>query len=164
MREVQAQLLEQVLAKGDRIYPGSDPVRARKDAAMFTGAMAELAQQWLAGKLGDDEDVVVDHAAKPGLGLSPIWLHRSELTNARHGGMHQNRFSAVPRKAECEFIHRTRMLPVLRIPSDSMLWNRTSVPIRRAVHFVDIFGQLSSTADAKRIPDLNPANTGVVSG
>ena len=31
-------------------------------AAIFTGAMAELAQQWLTGSLGDDLDVVVDHA------------------------------------------------------------------------------------------------------
>jgi hypothetical protein len=30
---------------------------------MFTGAMVELAQQWLAGALGDDLDIVVDHAA-----------------------------------------------------------------------------------------------------
>ena len=31
-------------------------------AAVFTGAMAELAQQWLAGNLGDDLDAVVDAA------------------------------------------------------------------------------------------------------
>ena len=30
---------------------------------MYTGAMAELAQQWLAGRLGDDLDVVVDSRA-----------------------------------------------------------------------------------------------------
>ena len=33
-------------------------------AAMFTGAMAELAQQWLAGDLGADLDAVVDHAVR----------------------------------------------------------------------------------------------------
>ncbi|HNA49495.1 MAG TPA: TetR/AcrR family transcriptional regulator, partial [Mycobacterium sp.] len=31
-------------------------------AAMYAGAMAELAQQWLAGTLGDDLDAVVTHA------------------------------------------------------------------------------------------------------
>jgi hypothetical protein len=29
---------------------------------MYTGAMAELAQQWLSGSLGSDLDVVVDAA------------------------------------------------------------------------------------------------------
>jgi hypothetical protein len=29
---------------------------------MYTGAMAELAQQWLAGTLGEDLDAVVDYA------------------------------------------------------------------------------------------------------
>ena len=33
-----------------------------KSRLLFTGAMAELAQQWLTGSLGDDLDVVVDHA------------------------------------------------------------------------------------------------------
>ncbi len=41
---------------------GADPVPARVGAAMYTGAMAELAQQWLAGALGSDLDVVVDTA------------------------------------------------------------------------------------------------------
>ena len=55
-------LLEAVLSEGGRLHPGSDPVAARVGAAMYTGAMAELAQQWLAGNLGDDLDAVVDHA------------------------------------------------------------------------------------------------------
>jgi AcrR family transcriptional regulator len=33
-------------------------------AAMYTGAMAELAQQWLAGSLGSDLDAVVDYAVR----------------------------------------------------------------------------------------------------
>ncbi len=33
-------------------------------AAMYTGAMAELAQQWLAGRLGEDLDSVVDYALR----------------------------------------------------------------------------------------------------
>ncbi|MHC9296537.1 TetR/AcrR family transcriptional regulator [Mycobacterium sp. LTG2003] len=61
-------LREAVLSEGGRLYPGSDPVAAQIGAAMYTGAMAELAQQWLSGNLGDDLDVVVDHALKLVLG------------------------------------------------------------------------------------------------
>jgi AcrR family transcriptional regulator len=55
-------LREGVLTEGGRLTPESDPVAAAVGAAIFTGAMAELAQQWLAGNLGDDLDAVVDHA------------------------------------------------------------------------------------------------------
>jgi hypothetical protein len=55
-------LLDAVLAEGGRPHPNSDPVAARVGAAMYTGAMAELAQQWLSGALGTDLDVVVDAA------------------------------------------------------------------------------------------------------
>lgn len=55
-------LREGVLSEGGRLVPGSDPVANAVGAAIFTGAMAELAQQWLTGSLGDDLDVVVDHA------------------------------------------------------------------------------------------------------
>lgn len=55
-------LLDAVLAEDDRLHPGMDPIAARVGAAIFTGAMAELAQQWLIGALGTDLDVVVDHA------------------------------------------------------------------------------------------------------
>jgi AcrR family transcriptional regulator len=55
-------LREGVLTEGWRLHPGSDPVAAQVGAAMYTGAMAELAQQWLAGRLGDDLDRVVDYA------------------------------------------------------------------------------------------------------
>ena len=55
-------LREGVLTEGWRLNPGSDPVAAEVGAAMYTGAMAELAQQWLAGHLGDDLDRVVDYA------------------------------------------------------------------------------------------------------
>lgn len=59
---LQDALLTAVLAEGSRLHPGSDPVATRIGAALFTGAMAELAQQWLSGTLGDDLDVVVDTA------------------------------------------------------------------------------------------------------
>lgn len=55
-------LLDAVLAEGGRLHPDSDPVAARVGAAMYTGAMAELAQQWLSGALGADLNVVVDAA------------------------------------------------------------------------------------------------------
>ena len=55
-------LREGVLAEGGRLNAGSDPVAAAVGAAIFTGAMAELAQQWLAGNLGDDLDAVVEDA------------------------------------------------------------------------------------------------------
>ncbi len=55
-------LREAVLTEGWRVQPGTEPVAAMVGAAMYTGAMAELAQQWLAGHLGDDLDVVVDYA------------------------------------------------------------------------------------------------------
>lgn len=55
-------LREAVLTEGGRLQPDSDPVAAAVGAAMYTGAMAELAQQWLGGNLGDDLDAVVDHA------------------------------------------------------------------------------------------------------
>jgi AcrR family transcriptional regulator len=57
-------LREAVLTEGWRLQPGSDPVAAVVGAAMYTGAMAELAQQWLTGSLGDDLDAVVDHALR----------------------------------------------------------------------------------------------------
>lgn len=61
-------LREAVLSEGGRLNPGSDPIAAQVGAAMYTGAMAELAQQWLAGNLGDELDVVVDHALRLVLG------------------------------------------------------------------------------------------------
>ncbi len=55
-------LREAVLSEGWRLHPDPDAVGAQVAAALYTGAMAELAQQWLAGRLGDDLDAVVDHA------------------------------------------------------------------------------------------------------
>jgi hypothetical protein len=53
-----------VLTEGGRLNPESDPIAAQVGAAMYTGAMAELAQQWLAGKLGSNLDAVVDYAVQ----------------------------------------------------------------------------------------------------
>src|SRR6478752_2870007 len=57
-------LREGVLTEGWWLNPGSDPVAAQVGAAMYTGAMAELAQQWLAGNLGSDLDAVIDYAVQ----------------------------------------------------------------------------------------------------
>jgi AcrR family transcriptional regulator len=57
-------LREGVLTEGWRLHPGTDAVAAMVGAAIFTGAMAEVAQQWLAGHLGDDLDAVVDYALR----------------------------------------------------------------------------------------------------
>lgn len=59
---LQDALLAAVLEEGSRLHPGSDPVATRIGAALYTGAMAELAQQWLSGALGDDLDAVVTAA------------------------------------------------------------------------------------------------------
>ncbi len=64
----QDQLREAVLTEGWRLHPKSDPVAAQVGAAMYTGAMAELAQQWLAGNLGVDLDRVGDYALRLVLG------------------------------------------------------------------------------------------------
>jgi len=57
----QEQLRESVL---DGPGTGSAQVADLVGAAMYAGAMAELAQQWLAGALGDDLDAVVESAAR----------------------------------------------------------------------------------------------------
>jgi AcrR family transcriptional regulator len=62
-------LRHNVLVEGRRVAP-SDGLAADVGAAMFTGAMAELAQQWLAGSLGSDLDAVVDSAVKLVLRMS----------------------------------------------------------------------------------------------
>lgn len=58
----QEQLRESVIT--DELAPARQTrVAALVGAAMYAGAMAELAQQWLAGALGDDLDAVVEAAA-----------------------------------------------------------------------------------------------------
>ena len=48
--------------------PDASPIAALVGAAMYTGALSELAQQWLAGRLGTDLDAVVDTAVTLVLG------------------------------------------------------------------------------------------------
>ncbi|GAC82440.1 TetR family transcriptional regulator [Gordonia paraffinivorans] len=58
----QDMLFQLAFAESDPREP--DPLPAKVRAAMFTGAMAELAQQYLAGNLGDDLDRVVDEVVE----------------------------------------------------------------------------------------------------
>lgn len=53
-----------VLNRHEQTHPGEDPVAAGVAAAMYAGAMAELAQQWLSGSLGTDLDAVVGTAVQ----------------------------------------------------------------------------------------------------
>lgn len=57
-------LRDVVLFASGQTHPDSDPIATRVGASMYTGAMAELAQEWLSGNLGDDLDTVVDHAVR----------------------------------------------------------------------------------------------------
>lgn len=44
--------------------PTSDPVAAEVAAAIYAGATTELNQQWLGGNLGQDLDLVIEHAVE----------------------------------------------------------------------------------------------------
>lgn len=58
------QLRELVLSEGRRTDPAAERAGWEVGAAMYAGAMAELAQQWLTGSLGDDLDTVVNHSVR----------------------------------------------------------------------------------------------------
>lgn len=66
----QTALMDAVLQQGAQIRPKVDPCLVKVSAAMFTGAMVELARQWLAGNLGNDLDTVVEHAVVLSLTMS----------------------------------------------------------------------------------------------
>lgn len=59
----QEQLRESVLDT-DRSAPTSDRTADLVGAALYAGAIAELAQQWVAGSLGPDLDAVVESAVR----------------------------------------------------------------------------------------------------
>ena len=64
-REIAQEALRQmVLSEREQANPGGDRIAALIAAAMYTGAMSELAQQWLSGNLGDDLDAVVDRTIR----------------------------------------------------------------------------------------------------
>lgn len=57
----QENLRQLVLSEREQKHPGDAAVATQVAAALYTGAMAELAQQWLSGNLGDDLEEVVAH-------------------------------------------------------------------------------------------------------
>lgn len=61
--DTREELRKSVLDGGDAVSP-SGRVVDLVGAAMYAGAMAELAQQWLSGRLGDDLELVVDSAVE----------------------------------------------------------------------------------------------------
>jgi AcrR family transcriptional regulator len=64
-REIaQENLRQMVLSERKHSHPSDDSTATLVAVALYTGAMAELAQQWLSGTLGDDLDAVVDHAVR----------------------------------------------------------------------------------------------------
>ena len=58
----QDQLLHLMVVRDGWQLRDAQPIAATVGAAMYAGALAELAQQWLAGRLGSDLDAVVDSA------------------------------------------------------------------------------------------------------
>lgn len=60
----QENLRQLVLSEREQKHPGDDKTATLVAAALYTGAMAELAQQWLSGKLGTDLEAVVDHTVR----------------------------------------------------------------------------------------------------
>lgn len=63
-RAAQTALMEAVLQESAQTRRTPDPRLAKISAALFTGAMVELAEQWLAGNLGENLDIVVEYAAR----------------------------------------------------------------------------------------------------
>ncbi|MBJ7401203.1 TetR/AcrR family transcriptional regulator [Mycolicibacterium sp.] len=58
------QLRRMILTDRQRIDPGSDPMAREVEAAIYVGALSELAREWTIGALGDDLDLVVDAAVQ----------------------------------------------------------------------------------------------------
>ena len=56
------QLRRMILADLRRIDPKSDPMSREVEAAIFVGALSEMAREWTIGALGNDLDLVLDVA------------------------------------------------------------------------------------------------------
>ncbi|MGB3484429.1 MAG: TetR family transcriptional regulator [Mycobacterium sp.] len=64
-REIALENLRQiVLSEREQTHPVEDKITTLIAAALYTGAMSELAQQWLSGNLGEDLEAVVDRATR----------------------------------------------------------------------------------------------------
>lgn len=53
-----------ILTDRRRIDPESDPMVSEVEAAIYVGALAEMAREWTIGALGDDLDLVLDAAMR----------------------------------------------------------------------------------------------------
>jgi AcrR family transcriptional regulator len=58
------QLRRMILADLRRVDPQSDPMAREVEAAIFVGALSEMAREWTIGALGDDLDLVLDAAMR----------------------------------------------------------------------------------------------------
>jgi AcrR family transcriptional regulator len=58
------QLRRLILTDRRRIDPEADPMAREVEAAIYVGALSELAREWTTGALGDDLDLVVDAAMR----------------------------------------------------------------------------------------------------
>lgn len=58
------QLRRMILTDRQRIDPESDPMAREVEAAIYVGALSEMAREWSIGALGDDLDLVVDAAVR----------------------------------------------------------------------------------------------------
>ena len=57
-------LRRMVLTDRQRSDPQADPMAREVEAAIYVGALSEMAREWTIGELGDDLDVVVDAAMR----------------------------------------------------------------------------------------------------
>ena len=58
------QLRRLILTDRLRIDPESDPIVSEVEAAIYVGALSEMAREWTVGALGEDLDVVIDAAMR----------------------------------------------------------------------------------------------------
>jgi len=58
------QLRKMILTDRERIDPQADPMAREVEAAIYVGALAEMAREWTIGTLGDDVDLVADAAMR----------------------------------------------------------------------------------------------------
>jgi hypothetical protein len=53
-----------ILTDRQRSDPEADPMAREVEAAIYVGALAEMAREWTIGALGDDLELVVDAAMR----------------------------------------------------------------------------------------------------
>ena len=58
------QLRKMILTDRQRSDPEADPMAREVEAAIYVGALAEMAREWTIGALGDDLELVIDAAMR----------------------------------------------------------------------------------------------------